>query len=324
MALENAQNALEAVQQASGCDRLLESVLYNKMTIDLNTIQSAFVSCEKNKNDASNKLRESIIGAVINGLVPEVFYLKCEKWKKLKDEVEKFISEISQVQKDDIKSISCVQKGGRKFNYDYDVFVNDTRFKVEFKFNANRLSDAPQFVSPVKPSLYLSANYEEFFYENYFKKLAMQFHLSVPLKEDYYSQIHSTEPKCLEQHQRKYYMGCKTSSKYSGDNSDIEFYKEAKKAAKESIERFIESADLDCEKLSLYLSNSQENKVYLFYKDGKISSFKEISSKVLITECKKDAKKHSYILTTSEGKKIKVLLRWKNGNGIAFPAFQIK
>lgn len=324
MALENTQNVVEAVQQASVCGRLLESVLYNKMTLDLNSIHSAFVSCQKNKNDASNKLRESIIGAVINGMIPDVFYSKCEKWKKLKDEVEKFICEISQLQKDDIKAVSCIQKGGRKFNYDYDVFVNDTQFKVEFKFNANKLSDAPQFVSPVKPSLYLSANYEEFFYENYFKTLAMQHNLPVPSKEEYYSQINSTEPKCLGQHQKKYYMGCKTSSKYSGDKSDVDFYKDAKKAAKDSIESFIESTDLDCEKLADYLSKSQQDKVYLFYKDGNISSFKENSLKVEITECKKEAKKHSYVLTTSEGKTIKVLLRWKNGNGIAFPAFQIK
>lgn len=33
--------------------------------------------------------------------------------------------------------------------------------------------------------------------------------------------------------------------------------------------------------------------------------------------------KTSYIAKTTTNKKISILLRWKNGNGIAFPAFQI-
>lgn len=37
----------------------------------------------------------------------------------------------------------------------------------------------------------------------------------------------------------------------------------------------------------------------------------------------KKPNKSLYIATTKTGKKIKILLRWKNGNGIAFPAFQI-
>ena len=31
----------------------------------------------------------------------------------------------------------------------------------------------------------------------------------------------------------------------------------------------------------------------------------------------------SYRCISKNGKEIKILLRWKNGNGIAFPAFQI-
>jgi len=33
---------------------------------------------------------------------------------------------------------------------------------------------------------------------------------------------------------------------------------------------------------------------------------------------------NGYVATSKSGNKIKILLRWKNGNGIAFPAFQIK
>ena len=37
----------------------------------------------------------------------------------------------------------------------------------------------------------------------------------------------------------------------------------------------------------------------------------------------KNANKCRYDCISKTGKKIKILLRWKNGNGIAFPAFQI-
>ena len=42
-----------------------------------------------------------------------------------------------------------------------------------------------------------------------------------------------------------------------------------------------------------------------------------------IASCVKNPAKSRYDCVTQSGKKIRVLLRWKNGNGIAFPAFQI-
>ena len=39
--------------------------------------------------------------------------------------------------------------------------------------------------------------------------------------------------------------------------------------------------------------------------------------------CKKNPKLNSFICISEDGTQMKVLLRWKNGNGIAFPAFQI-
>jgi hypothetical protein len=37
----------------------------------------------------------------------------------------------------------------------------------------------------------------------------------------------------------------------------------------------------------------------------------------------KYTKRYMYVAQSKSNKKIKILLRWKNGNGIAFPAFQI-
>jgi hypothetical protein len=43
----------------------------------------------------------------------------------------------------------------------------------------------------------------------------------------------------------------------------------------------------------------------------------------VIVDVVKNPQKFRYECVSKNGKKITVLLRWKNGNGIAFPAFQI-
>lgn len=42
-----------------------------------------------------------------------------------------------------------------------------------------------------------------------------------------------------------------------------------------------------------------------------------------IDKVHKNANKYRYECISKSGKTINILLRWKNGNGIAFPAFQI-
>ena len=43
-----------------------------------------------------------------------------------------------------------------------------------------------------------------------------------------------------------------------------------------------------------------------------------------ITEIIKESKYSRYIGKTKSGKSLKILLRWKNCLGVAYPAFQIK
>ena len=72
--------------------------------------------------------------------------------------------------------------------------------------------------------------------------------------------------------------------------------------------------------MSYYLKKSQDDKIYmLFYQKKFYLEKKEDDYKIInITKTK-----NQFICHTESGKKIKILLRWKNGNGISFPAFQI-
>lgn len=56
-----------------------------------------------------------------------------------------------------IVKVECINKAGRQNKYDFLIrqFYDDStsqEFMVEFKFNASTINDAPQFVSPMKPT----------------------------------------------------------------------------------------------------------------------------------------------------------------------------
>jgi len=289
-------------------------------SIELDSIEIFYITKNRSKNDKNNKIRETIISNIINNLIPEEFY-NDEKWKNLKNEVSKFLRQL----KPNYKNVKCIIKAGRKFNYDFEIIFdgdNKNIYKVEWKSNAECVNDTPQFVSPMKPSQYLSNNYEEYYYTNHLSDLLNNYdYFDIPNKEDYVKQIHSDKPKCMKSIQDKYYKGSKKSSKFTNLQDDINFYKKAKNIAENSIENFIKNTDLNYVKLTNYLLESQKNKYYMLYKNNKIYLENiNIDNYKIISYVKT---KNSYIATTETGFKIKILLRWKNGNGIAFPAFQI-
>ena len=75
--------------------------------------------------------------------------------------------------------------------------------------------------------------------------------------------------------------------------------------------------------LNTYLRSTQEGKNYMLYKNGVFKYEIVDIDHYEIVSVERAPERSSYIATTKTGKKMKILLRWKNGNGIAFPAFQI-
>ena len=279
---------------------------------------NSFNICDKNLNDNMNKCRENIIISIINNKIPKDYYKYSNRWRKLRENIGDFISSLYSP----IINIKGIIKGGRKNNYDFEIIINKhIIFNIEFKFNSSKINNIPQFVSPMKPSKYLSNSFEDFIYYNYLALLLDEFNITIPNKDCYDKEIHSNNPKCLIDIQDKYYRGCSSSSKYSGNKEDIEFYKKANIYSKESIIEFIKNTELDIIKLSNYLKETQENKIYMLYYKNKI--YKEtidISNFEIISYEKYN---NCFIAITKTGIKIKILLRWKNGNLIAFPAFQL-
>lgn len=271
-----------------------------------------------------NKKREIIISCILNKKIPDLFYKFSIKWYNLKKELDKYIDKLCfmfNIKK--IDTVECKNIGSRNSYFDFILTINKFKFKIEFKFNTDNIKNTPQFVSPAKPSIFLYSSYEEFYYEKYLKHLCKEYNFEIPNKKIYIQQINNNKPKCIVKLQEKYYNGCKNSSKFTNIKEDILFYNECKTLSKESIISFISNNELDMEKLSKYLINTQKDKIYMLYKNGSIVLETVDKDEYIIEKYTKHPKENRFVLYTKNNKQIKILLRWKNGNGIAFPAFQI-
>ena len=280
---------------------------------------NAFNNSGRANNDSNNKMRECIVDSIINDIIPKTYYTISRRWNNLREEINLFIEKLCVMKNVTKTTQSCKIMAGRKHHYDFKVIVNgNVEFYVEFKFNTDCVDGCPQFVSPMKPSQYLESSYEDYYYENYLKKLVEEYGFPLPDKEVYLGQIHSTTPECVLALQDKYKKGYKTT-----DIEHIAFYKRCKELSKTSIKSFIQDNSLNIERMSKYLIDTQKNKYYMLYKNGKMNLQKLDSDDYEITSYYKEPELQRYRAVTKKGVELKLLLRWKNGNGIAYPAFQI-
>ena len=302
---------------------------FQRKMITTSSIESfSCFSAPKNLNDKHNKVRENIISSIINGEIPP-HYFENEQWMSLKTNIDNYLDQLNE--RSPYSSVVCKQKGGRKYNYDFDIIFKNvdghqTLRNVEFKFNVNSVNQTPQFVSPVKTSQYMTHSYEEYFFDNYIPQLSALSGFPIPNKETYLKEIHSNMPECMKQYQSLYYSGCKASTHFTGDERAIEFYNICKELSAESIQQFIEMADLRPDVLCDYLIKFQSDKIYmLFSKKSEIILEKTNIDDYIIDPASyiKNPQKFRFECQSVNGKPIHILLRWKNGNGIAFPSFQI-
>ena len=281
----------------------------NRCELSYRSINS-FEPSSRADNDSQNKLRESIIDAIVNNCIPETYYKYSRRWKTLYYSVQDYIQILNP---HPIHSISCILKAGRKNHYDFDMIVNNIHsYQVEFKFNAETIGDTPQFASIMNPDRFLSDSFTEFFYHNHFVPIiAKSQNFSIPDKNTYMKEINSNDPECMKPYKRLY--------KLSPD-----FNKLCKRESKKSIEMFLSKVELNTQLLSTYLLETQKNKHYMMYSKKRFHYQKPNLDDYSIQSYIVDPKyKNRFICQTKSGKKMYVLLRWKNGNGVAFPAFQI-
>jgi hypothetical protein len=299
----------------------LPTIQYNNTLIHYSLIHTFQIS-KKWNNDKDNKIRETIIGAILNQKIPPIYFKYSYRWLDLKQKLNQYLHSLIQPFSIPIQRLECRHTGGRNSYYDFHLIFNGNKnFYIEYKFNAQNVDEVPQFISPMRPSKYLNQNYEEFYYDYYLTQLFQAFDYTMPDKVEYLNTIHSIHPPCMIYYQNKYYKGCKSSRQFTNDPHDIQFYNLAKKLSEDSIIEFIHRTDLNMDLLSNYLIQTQQNKYYMLHKKNDIYIQKiNMDDYKIVSYIKKGNK---YIATTKNQKKMNILLRWKNGNGIAYPAFQI-
>lgn len=298
-------------------------------------------NCALEDNDDFNKRREHLIALITNNEIPEHYY-ENSKWFKLRNNLQACLDELAKkigVPPDIQYTIKVTPKGGRLFNYDFDITFKEVNSesidsianikpkvwnaKLEFKYNVTKIAETPQFVSPMKPSQYLNQSYEEFYYDNYLPQVANLMNLQMPERGLYLSKIHNNNPEIMIPFKRQYHRGCPRHKDFSGEQKDIDIYIATKNIARESIEKFIGQSELLKDRVEAYLQRGQEGKVYMMYKDGDFNLESMNPNNYILEEIVKEPVKNRYVCKTKSGIWIAMLLRWKNGNGIAFPAFQV-
>ena len=105
----------------------LQSIIYNNSTLNISSIDSFIVS-SRQLNDMNNKIRENIVGAIINNKIPDEYYNYSSKWKLMKQKINDYINILIAQENNElsINTIKCIHMGGRKFNYDFYLVINDT------------------------------------------------------------------------------------------------------------------------------------------------------------------------------------------------------
>ena len=267
-----------------------------------------FDKSTKENNDEYNKSREYIIGAVINDAIHKDYYMYSRRWNRLRQQVQSYINILCD--KTDYKTIRCIHKAGRGHHYDFKLCIDEREFNVEFKYNSVIVNDAPQFVSPMKPSQYLNMEFEPWFYDHYLIQIANYGDLIMPDRDKYLKTIHSNKVVCMNSFKEKY----DTNSRFKKYCQDID---------KEAIREFIQMTHIDTNKLSNYLLEGQKNKVYMCYKENEFH-YDTIDESIYKIVCLEKKENTNYIYVTDNGSKLEIKLRFKNGCGLQFPAFQIK
>lgn len=297
-------------------DRIMDTVPSTKQTttagpIDMGDYKYFHETSSKDRNDAYNKKRETIICAMINDQIPEEFY-SSPHWEILRQNLATCIqNEILPILGiEDMESIWCEVKAGRKNSHDFLLKVNGASAPLEFKYGVDCVNDAPQFVSLMKPSQYLEENFEGYFYDNYLPKLAEAGNLTIPDKEEYLKTIHRNKVKCME-HFKCLALGDKV------------FNNLCRSIEEEAVGRFIHEVDPKLNMLSDKLKTKQKDKIYLLYKDGKFTTetmnedlFQLVSVVETVDRC--------YICETVNGMKLQMRLRFKNGSSLQFPALDVR
>jgi len=304
-------------------------------------IEAFFTTSSRNKNDATNKVREKVLKVICQ---PPQAYLEHEtygqSWRTVhqawNDALRRIATETGILE---YTSTRIHVRGGRGFNYDADVtYVTEygtTNRKIEFKNGGTNIGDLPQFLSLQAKIPLFEKTYDSFWYEKYLDKyLACDAEI--------------TEPKP----ERDLYLKKVTNTVYTITpffaqlkSRELFFQKEKNEVVNASIADYLATYGntIDREAFSEKVKATQTDKIYLLWSNG-IFHIDKVHEQEM-TEISFHSIKNGNILELKSGQKgsryslgetspvrnesqpfgtiYGLLLRWRNHKGILNPAWQI-
>jgi hypothetical protein len=283
----------------------------------ISDITTFFTISSRNKNDATNKIREKILKVICD---PPKEYLESEEfgesWRKVYNAWNDILKEVA-LEKD-YTSTKIKVKGGRNSYYDADVsyYKGDTlitTIKVEFKNGCSKIDNLPQILSLQAKIDLFPETYDTFWYKNYLDRyLACDDSIteSKPSFEDY--QKHVTKIKYSV---TPFFEQLK--------NKENNHKKEKNTVVNTSITDYItkHGSTINIPLFREKIKATQTDKIYLLWCNGRFHYDK-------ISEPEMNMSFHSIrngnILELKAGNTIySMLLRWRNHKGILNPAWQI-
>ena len=278
----------------------------SKFEFDKNDVDIFFDdTTAREDNGNANEIRESILEQL--RYLPQDYeqdetYGK--KWCTLKTEFEKAIG---------TSNYKIVKKGGRKYNYDFEIVTKDKTIKMEFKHNCSSVNSLPEILQlSTKNHPVVSGNYGEYFYEKYLKKMCDVMKITdIPSKQDYLKNVYTDKPK------GDFFTKLKETNK----KLDKETMDKKNSLVKESICKFLNEhiSNVDVNSCNEHLGSSLDKTFYLW--DTEKFTVEEVND---IGELKVSGiSNNNTLLICSDKYVYKYLLRWKNGIGVLNPAWQI-
>ena len=286
-----------------------------------NDILCFFSISQRDKNDATNKIREKILPLLMkNDFVNDEKYGKY--WKLLSYEWTCALDKIAlETHISDYTSIRVSLLGGRKHNHDANIhYYNDEKIvgtrKIEFKNGCNDICKLPQFLSiPTKVALF-PYSYDEYWYQNfmdkyiacdpditeekpsleaYLKNIGCTYYDILP----FFSQLKSRENYFKQEKNEVVNMSIREYLATHGKDVNIEFFKEKVKASQ--TDKIFLMWSQQCHKFGIDMFSDSEMDDAIFHKI-----------------------KNDNVLQIKSGNTIySLLLRWRNYKGILNPAWQI-
>ena len=213
--------------------------------------------------------------------------------------------------------VRAVKRGGRRYNWDFDLIIGDKTIKVEFKYGATSVESLPEFYNPAaNKDFHQGEFFANFFYNDRLAQACAIYGVPLDMTEkEYFAKVHGTSKKFL------------FAALYEAEKNGTEQQKADKKLlADQSIAAWLEQVKdkTDISAITQSFKDSQEGKHFMLYKDGQFYSDKIHPEELIITSVVTVRRgKYLVLQSAKAGTTHEMLLRWKNHAGILYPAWQI-